>query len=517
MLELRNITINLIKTNRVLINNLNLVFNRGDKIAIIGEEGNGKTTLLQLIYNHELIDDYCTYSGQIIKKNVNIGYLEQTLNSKWNSHTMLEYLLKNNPEDEINYDNYNELIQNKKVLSKLGINTNRIDEEQVIETLSGGEKVKLQLAKIIINNPDILLLDEPTNDLDISTLEWLEEFINSIDVPILYISHDEVLLEHTANVIVHLEQIKRKTEAKHTIERISYNDYIQKRLGMIIKQTQVARKQRSIHKSKMERWQQIYQKVEHQQATITRADPHGAKLLAKKMKSLKSQEKRMENEESNFLNIPDIEEAIKFNFESNISIPNNKLILDLKLDNLLISDKLLATNINLEVRGPKHIVIIGENGVGKTTLFKYIYKQLKNREDIKIGYMSQNYNESLNANKTALEFLLSDTNNYDETRARTLMGCMKFTEEEMVNKVYHLSGGQKAKLFILKMILDNCDVLLLDEPTRNLSPLSNPIIREVLSNYKGTIISISHDRKYILEVCDKTYKLTKTGLIEYEI
>lgn len=513
MLELKNINIKLKNSNRVLINNLNINFNQDDKIAIIGEEGNGKTTLLKLIYDNKLIEDYCFYEGQIIKKNDNIGYLEQNLNIKWDNHTIFEYLLKNNPDDNIDYDKYNELTRYTSILSKFKIDSKVIESDRQIKTLSGGEKIKLQLAKIIVNESNILLLDEPTNDLDIETLEWLENFINSTNIPIMYISHDETLLERTANVIIHLEQIKRKTEAKHTIQKIGYKDYVEKRLEMISKQTQVAKKQRAVHKSKTERWREIYQKVEYQQDTITRADPHGARLLAKKMKSLKSQEKRMENEENNFLEIPDVEESIDFNFESNISIPNNKLILDLKLDRLKINDKLLASNINLEIRGSKHVVIIGRNGVGKTTLFKEIYKLLENRKDIIIGYMPQNYDDLFDLNQTALSFLLNDRYTHDETRVRTFMGSMKFTHEEMLYKISNLSGGQRAKLLILKMILNNCNVLLLDEPTRNLSPLSNPVIRKVLSNYNGTIISISHDRKYIDEVCDETYELTESELI----
>ena len=127
------------------------------------------------------------------------------------------------------------------MLSKFRIDSEFIYSNQKVGTLSGGEKVKIQLAKIIYSNPDVLLLDEPTNDLDIETLEWLEEFINATNVPVIFISHDETLLENTANTILHLEQVKKKSDARHTIEKISYREYVEKRLGMIRKQEQIAR------------------------------------------------------------------------------------------------------------------------------------------------------------------------------------------------------------------------------------------------------------------------------------
>ncbi|MFA7515305.1 MAG: ATP-binding cassette domain-containing protein, partial [Bacilli bacterium] len=168
----------------------------------------------------------------------------------------------------------------------------------------------------------------------------------------------------------------------------------------------------------------------------------------------------------------------------------------------------LATNINLNITGPEHIAIIGQNGVGKTTLMRQIYAALKDREDIKVGYMPQDYDEMLNLNQRAIDFLTSDKN----TNVRTLLGSMKFTSDEVVSKIDQLSNGQKAKLVLLKMIIEQCNVLLLDEPTRNLSPLTNPAIRELLKNFQGAIISISHDRKYLADVCDLIYELKSDGL-----
>ncbi|HHX68914.1 MAG TPA: ABC-F family ATP-binding cassette domain-containing protein, partial [Gallicola sp.] len=343
---------------------------------------------------------------------------------------------------------------------------------------------------------------------------WLEDFINKLNIPIIFISHDETLLENTATGIIHFEQIKKKTESLYTIERITYSEYIEKRFNLLQKQEMVAKKQKSNYQKQMEKFRQIYQKVEHEQKVISRADPAGARLLKKKIKTLKSQEKRFEKDKENFLEIPDVEEAINLMFENDILIPNNKMILDLDISKLKIDNKLLASNIKLNISGPKHLVIIGKNGIGKTTLFKEIHKLLKYRNDINLGYMPQNYEDSLPLNELVINYLTPAASKEELTKSRTLLGSMKFTNEEASGLIKELSGGQKAKLLLIKLIIDKCNVLLLDEPTRNLSPLSNPVIRNILKNFKGTIISISHDRKYINEVCDVIYELTEYGLSE---
>ena len=188
------------------------------------------------------------------------------------------------------------------------------------------------------------------------------------------------------------------------------------------------------------------------------------------------------------------------------------MILNLKLKELKVEDKILSRNINLEVIGNHHLCIIGRNGVGKSTLIKMVWEILKNRDDIKVGYMPQNYEDTLNSYEYVLDFLVPSKKKEELTKARMFLGNMKFTREEMTGKISNLSNGTKAKLFLTKLVLDECDVLILDEPTRNVSPLSNPLIRKVLKEFKGTIISISHDRKYIEEVVDSLYILTENGL-----
>ena len=193
-------------------------------------------------------------------------------------------------------------------------------------------------------------------------------------------------------------------------------------------------------------------------------------------------------------------------------MPRTKVVLKLDIDELKIKEKVLARNVKLEVIGNEHLCIIGKNGVGKSTLMKKIYKELKQREDIKLGYMPQTYDDVLDGDMLVLEFIAPSGNIEDVTKARTMLGNMKFTSDEMTGKIKNLSNGTKAKLLLMKLVLEKCNVLLLDEPTRNVSPLSNPMIRKVLKEYQGAIISISHDRKYMEEVVDTLYVLTKDGL-----
>ena len=496
MFEINNLSIKI--NDRYLIKNLNLVLNKNDKLAIIGEEGNGKSTLLKAILG---ICNYATIEGNINFKGNTIGYLKQSLTNDELNMKVYDYLFDSE-------NDYYEKINNLyKYLELIKINDDILNQK--ISTLSGGEKVKISILKLLLNEYDILFLDEPTNDLDIETLVWLENFINNTDKPIMYVSHDETLLSRTANMILHIEQLKKKQESKYTLLKIDYDTYVEKRLRSIDKQTSIAKNERREYNKKQEKLRRVMEKVERNQSNISRGDPHGARLLKKKMHSLKSQEKKLEDEV--LTETPDVEEAINLFFEK-VEIPKNKIILNLDIPELKVDNKVLSKNIKLDIIGNPHICIIGSNGVGKTTLMKIIYDKLKNRDDIVLEYMPQNYEDILDKYDKVLDFICTSGNKDDITYARMLLGNMKFTKEEMTGRIKDLSNGSKAKLFLIKLELDKCNVLLLDEPTRNVSPLSNPVIREVLSNFNGCIISISHDRKYIEEVIDNLYILTKEGL-----
>ena len=490
MVEVRNLNIKLRNSDRYLLKNFNLILNNKDKAAIIGEEGNGKTTFIKSLISNKDILEYVDVEG-IINVPKNIGYLEQSLNELWLERELREFFLKDNPDLNENYEIYDDYKKTVEVFNSLRLDLDLLESERKIATFSGGEKVKFQLAKIMIKNPEFLILDEPTNDLDIETLEFLEDFINNTDIPILYVSHDETLLENTANMIIHLEQLKRKTDVRNTVSKISYKDYVEDRQKRIDKSIQEHNSETKIKKESLKKLNRIKDK-------IVANNPERQNQL----RSLIAEEKRLEKdsitekietEDQIFLKISDIEE-----------IPNSKVILDMHLDVLKVDEKNLANNINITLIGKEKLVILGKNGSGKTTLLKKILERLQQTPNIKVGYMPQNYDEVLKNYSKVLDFL-SENNEESITRIRSLLGMLKFTSEEMLSDISNLSGGQKAKIFLLKMFLDKSNVLVLDEPTRNLSPLSNPVIRKILKEYPGSIISVSHDRKYIDEVCDKKF------------
>ena len=510
MLQIKNLTITHKKDLRIILDDFSCTLNDGDKAVIIGEEGNGKSTLLKWIYDNKLVDDYCETKGKLIKSNEHIAYLPQELPTEYLKLSVYDYFMK-----EENF-----LSQTPKALSKMAKDFNLPSDffyrEQLMGTLSGGEKVKAGLMKLLFSEPTVLLLDEPSNDLDVETLEFLEHIIKDWKHIVLFISHDEVLIENTANMIIHLEQIQRKTISKYTVARLSYPAYKEEHLTAFEVQKKQYKNDKRAKKIRDEKLKRIYQSVDHAQATISRRNPAGGRLLKKKMHSIKSMAHRFEREDENMTNKPEKEDAIFFKLGNKDSaVPADKTIIEYELPKLFTTDgqRVLSENIFLKIRGPEKICITGKNGAGKTTLLHKIAENLLVKTDIKAEYMPQNYEELLQLNITPVEYLCPSGDKEERTKIRTYLGSLNYTTDEMEHSISELSGGQKAKIFLLKMSLSDANVLILDEPTRNFSPLSGPVIRKILREFPGAIISISHDRKFIDEVCDKVYCLSKDGLV----
>ncbi|MBR2677477.1 MAG: ABC-F family ATP-binding cassette domain-containing protein [Solobacterium sp.] len=500
ILQAENLSIYLNQDDRLLISGFSFSLGKKDKAAVIGEEGNGKSTLLKVLYNPEETEDYVHFTGRIIRKG-KLAYLPQFMEETEQAMGVSEYL-----SDTALYEQYD-------LIRSLGLEYDLLDSHRKIASLSGGEKIKLQLLKLLAGKPDALLLDEPSNDLDIDTLVFIETFIRECSVPVLFISHDETLISACANVIIHIEQLIRKTKSSITVSRLSYEEYLKYRNLQFDRQKEIALKERSEYKKKRERLQQLYEKARHNTSWrnpdgIPSTDGHARKS----MQAIIVKGKRFEREKEDFTEIPDRETGIITRFDSTVVIPSQKRILDLNLPELAAGGNVLARNLSLSVVGPQHICIIGKNGAGKSTLLRIIWETLKDRTDITPAYMPQDYREVLDYDKTPAEFLMDSYDKETYTRAMSFMGTMKFTREEMAHKIGDLSGGQRAKIIFLGMVLKKADVLVLDEPTRNFSPLSAPVIRNALSEFGGTIISVSHDRKYLDETADVIYELTENGL-----
>ena len=511
MLQIRNLNITHRKDLRAIIEDFNMTLNDGDKAVIIGEEGNGKSTLVKWIYDSDMIEDYTECSGKLIRGNERLAYLPQEMREEDKKKTVYEFFTESNSF----YD---------KTPGELGVMAGKFNvpndifySEQIMESLSGGEKVKVQLMKILMGEPTVLLLDEPSNDIDIETLELLEKLINNWKHAVLYISHDETLIENTANMIIHFEQIVRKTKFRYTIVHDNYKGYIKNRNDTFVRQEQQAANERKEKKIRDEKFVRIYNAVEHAQSSVSRQSPSVGAALKKKMANLKAMEHRFEREDEDMTEMPEQEEAIFFKLgDEKARMPQGKTVIEYTLSELKTPDgeKVLARDIFLRVRGPEKICIIGNNGAGKTTLLRKIADELLSRKDIKAEYMPQNYEDMLDLDITPVEFLDSTGDKEIRTRIRTYLGSLKYTADEMEHPIRELSGGQKAKVLLLKMSMSGANVLILDEPTRNFSPLSGPVIRKMIAAFPGAVISISHDRKYIEEVCEKVYKLKESGLKE---
>jgi len=505
MVQIRQLSIHHKKDLTDLVRDLSYTLRPGDKTVIIGEEGNGKSTLLKLLVDPALVDSYVEYSGEIAVRDELVGYLPQELPAV--------------DRDKKLFDFFNELPlfldftprELAGISNELGLPLDFFYADQPVGTLSGGERIKAQFARILLQRPTVLLLDEPSNDIDIATLEWLERFLAASLLPVLFVSHDETLIERTANVVIHLEMVRKKTLPRHTIARMPYRQYIDERMARFEHQEQLAGKEQEEYEKKMAKYRQIEAKVEHQQNAISRQDPSGGRLLKKKMHAVKSMGRRFEREKDDMTQLPDTEESILLRFQGTKPVPSGKTVLELDVPALCIGETgiVLARNLRLHVGGGEKVCITGRNGAGKTTLLRRIADELCARSDLRAGYMPQNYEELLDGSKTPVDFLSRTGFKEETTRIRTWLGSMKFTAEEMARPISEMSGGQKAKLFFLKMNLDHANVLVLDEPTRNFSPLTNPVIREVLQAFEGTIISVSHDRKYIAEVCDRVLDWTE--------
>lgn len=503
MLQIKNLGINLIKDDRKLLENFDLALNPEDKVGLIGEEGNGKSILLKTIIDRKSVENYAQISGEIYKKEEIIGYLPQSLDENFFEITVEAYM---NQVLDISLLDYNKFY---KYLDQFGLNEDLVFGKLKLGDLSGGERVKALLLFELLKEPTVFLFDEPTNDLDLESASFITKIMKDMKIPLIFVSHDPELLRKVANRIVHLEQVHRRQIPRHTVFNGLYDLYIRERENQIRIQTARANKDREEFSKKAERYRKVYDSVNHA-INDTKNDIEG-KNLKDKMSSVKSLGKRLDKEKENLTQRPDYEDSIGIFFDENIYIPNSKVVLDLKLDKLLAGEKILSKNIELKVVGSEKICIIGKNGAGKTSLLKEIYKNLS-KSNLKIGYMPQDYFEYLKESETPISYLAKQDSKDEKIRVSNLLGSLNFAREEMERSLKSLSGGQKAKVFFAKMNMEGDQVLILDEPTRNLSPLSQPEIIASLKAYKGAIIAVSHDRDFINRVFDQVYKLDYNGL-----
>lgn len=504
MLQITHLTMTHEKDLTDLVSDLSLVINKGDKVALIGEEGNGKSSLLKWMMNEDLVSPYIQFSGQIHRDFTHYSYIPQQLPQEFESLSLNDYFFG---PSEIDLD-YAALYRYAK---ELQFDSERFAHAQLLSSLSGGERLKIQLIKELAKETDMLFLDEPSNDLDLPTLKWLEHFIQNTPKTVVFVSHDETFLSQTATKIIHLERIKKRQVARTSVQALGYVTYAQERKDQFDRQLQQARNERLAHQKKLERHHRIHQSVEH--AVRNTHDASAGRLVAKKMKAVLAQEKRYEKEAELLTEIPTQEDCIRLFFKNIDPLPAHKTLIELADFSLQVGTKTLVANINFRFSAQEKVGIVGKNGIGKSSLLKHIYTLLL-EAGYPIGYMPQQYQELLDQTASPLQFLTSSSDKKEEEGVLTHLASLQFTREEARHPISSLSGGQQGKLLLLKMVLDACPVLLLDEPTRNFSPTSQPQVRQLFVDFPGAIVTVSHDRTFLKTVCDTIYQLDETGLRE---
>jgi ATP-binding cassette subfamily F protein 3 len=507
--------------NRVIIDDFSYHFPKNTKIGVIGANGAGKTTFLNLITSIDEFD-----SGSIIvPKDCILGYLPQSpcenpkntiLEECISGHTKLCALeeklhaslkkMEENYSEEI-YSEYEKIEKEfadndgyaleseaKGILVGLGFENSQFEDSPLI--LSGGWRMRLELAKLLINEPNFLILDEPTNHLDLPSLTWLEQYLKSFRGTLLFVSHDRDFLNNIADQIIHI------SKGNINIYNGNFDDFLEQREA----NTELARKQMESIKKKQDHLQEF---VDRFRSKASKAKQAQSKL--KMIERLKKMEERIDVEDS--------EKRPTFKME--VERQSGKIVLEIKNGTIGYGDLALNEGIDLRVIRGNKIAVIGANGIGKTTLLKTIVGeiQLLSGEmaignNVKIGYYAQSQLDTLDPNLDALTNVLNLAKDISHQQARAILGCLLITKNEVKKQVQILSGGEKSKVAIAALLAQKNNFLILDEPTNHLDMSSAEALSMALSEYEGTVIVVSHNRSFISSFATHIFKMDKTKKAE---
>lgn len=508
-----------------ILEDVSFSINEYDKVGIIGVNGTGKTTLFKIIAGIYGYD-----SGEIYtSKDCDIGYLEQNTNfnsdntifdevlevfsdlikmedyirelevrisNESNNPTLLEklmneYSVKLELFSDLNGYGYKSEV--KGILKGLGFNDE--DIKKPINILSGGEKTRVLLAKLLLKKPNLLMLDEPTNHLDSEAIEWLELFLKQYKGTVIVISHDRYFLDQVVNRIFEISNKKLKSYNGN------YSDFI--KLSSIDKE---------IERKKFENQQR---EIKKQEESIERLKSYGRE---KHLKRARSKEKQLSK--IDILDKPESDRK-KANIEFNPSISSGNDVLALRDISMGYEDKTLFKNLNLDIYKGEKIALIGANGIGKSTLFKIIMNkinplggEIKFGTNVNVAYFHQEQ-KTLDLNNSIIEEIWKDNKHLTQTEIRNMLGSFLFQGEDVFKNISTLSGGERARVAMLKLMLSSANFLLLDEPTNHLDIDSKEVLENALLSYTGTIFTISHDRYFLNTVVDKILVLDENGITEY--
>lgn len=509
-------------SERVLFSQVSFDIEASDKVGFIGVNGVGKTTLFKILCGkmEQTGGDFFT------SKNLKIGYMEQhacsnSENTVYNELlSVFPHLIKMEEEiDRLNLDlemgrsdektimRQTELMEQFTAMDGLvyksrtasaltGLGFKQEDFDMPVKKLSGGQRSKLSLAKLLLSGSDIILLDEPTNHLDINSVSWLESFIRDFKGAAIIISHDRYFLDTVTNKTMELEHeklqmykgnytefIRKKEEAKKAAENKYKKDMAEiKRIEGIIEQQR--------------RWNR-----------------------EKNIKTAESKQKEIDRIKENLV-APESElENIKFKFQPNTESGNDVLMCEGV--SKTFGEKKIFENVNMHIRKGEKVFIVGSNGCGKTTLFRIIMGTVPaDRGEIDFGakveteYFDQ-MQENLNMENTAMDEIWDEYPKMTQTQVRTSLGAFLFKGDEVFKPINQMSGGERARVSLLKLMLGGGNFLLLDEPTNHLDTTSREALEESLKSYEGTMLIISHDRYFINKLADRILELKPEGMTEY--
>jgi ATP-binding cassette subfamily F protein 3 len=510
MLNAHQITVSF--GGETLFDSISFRLGKGDRVGLIGKNGAGKSTLLRLMSQ----ENTPTSGTFAFEKNCKIGYLPQDLDFE-HGRTVLEeaYLafeeiksIEQRQEaihqfmettqdfesqsyfdqlDELNELNtryemiggYHYQAQTEKIL--LGLGFSMRDLNAPTDTFSGGWRMRIELAKLLLRDNDILLLDEPTNHLDIESIIWLEQFLKKFKGALVLVSHDRMFLDQVTNRTIEIVQ-QRIFDFKK-----SYSKY------MIFRE-ELRTQQLAAQKNQEKEIQQTEKLIERFRAKASKASM--AQSLIKKLDKID----RIEID-------PEENKRIKFEFA--ISHQPGKIILQTHNVSKAYEDKQVLSDVNLEIERGEKIAFVGQNGQGKSTLAKIIVSEIQYQGEVKLGhnvqlgYFAQNQSTYLNGDQTVLESAEDSATPENRTKVRDLLGAFLFPGEAVDKKVKVLSGGERNRLALCKLLLQPFNVLIMDEPTNHLDIASKNVLKEALLKFKGTLILVSHDRDFVQGLCEK--------------
>ena len=482
--------------------NIDFTVNENERIALVGRNGSGKTTLLKVLTGECELS-----SGQLIKANkTTISYLKQnalalseaTIREVFDDvfkelkdlEKQIEEISKQmeSDHDEKLIEKYSRLEEDYKyaggytyhseMLSVLnGFGFKEEDLDRKVSSFSGGEKTKIAFAGLLLSKPDLLLLDEPTNHLDLSTIEWLENYLSKYKKAMVIVSHDRVFLDRSVNVVYELEYGGIKRYAGN------YSSFVEQKKNDLVRQEAAYRRQ---------------------QKDIKRLEELIEKFRYKKNKAAFAQSKIKYLERMERIDDPKKADTKAFKAKFQCAVRGGKNVLS--LDHFKVGyDKPLA-EVSLEIQRGERICVMGDNGTGKSTLLKSIIGEVEPLggymmlgHQIQIGYFDQNL-ANFHSGNTVLEELWNDYPDLDMYKIRSVLGAFLFTSDEVFKEVNVLSGGEKVRLSLAKLMMKKANFLILDEPTNHLDIISKEALENALNEYDGTILFVSHDRYFIKKI-----------------